>query len=136
MSDSLDQARALIASYALECAGDDQLPQILLQVRDICGANAFHRLLVLAAAVCDSRYQPYGCADVLPLLRKLTVTNDLKADVEALLDAMRRDDTAKLEAAQRTAAEIDDPYHRAAVRLLRKFRNPNLAQVMRELERL
>lgn len=126
-----DQARALFLSHAVEGAEDSQLPTILMQIRETCGPDAFNRILVLAAALDDARFDEYGCADVLPLLRDLTITDDLNADVGALLDEMRKED----EQAWREAHEEADPYHRAAVRLM-QFRNLNLAQVMRELERL
>lgn len=130
--EQFEQARAIIASYALEGADDDRLTEVLMQVRDTCGADAFHRVLVLAAAVCDPRFEEYGAADALPILRDLTITNDVNADAEALLAAMQEEDKQALRKAEAEA----DPYHRAAVRLYRRFKEPNTEQVMRELARL
>lgn len=131
-----DQARALLVSYAMEGADDSRLPEILMQIRETCGHDAFNRLLVLSAASDDPRFDKYGCADVLPLLRDLTITDDLKGDVERLLEAMRQEDTAIWEQARRDAAEQADPFRRAVVRLYRRFREPNLSQVLYELQRL
>lgn len=129
-------AAALIASYAEEGADDTKLPEVLLQVREMYGAAVFNRLLVLMAAIEDPRYDRYGCADALPLLLSLNLTDDLNADVEALLEAMRLEDTSAYKQAEQEAAEINDPYRQAAIRLLTKFRSPNWAQVERELQQL
>jgi hypothetical protein len=131
-----DQARALILSHHTEDAADDRLPRVLMQVREICGLDSFNRILVLAAAIEDHRYEEYGLADVLPLLSDLEVTADLRDDVERLLEAMRKEDAAVEAKARHEASELADPYRRAAVRLLRKFRSPTLEQALFELTRL
>jgi hypothetical protein len=130
-----DQARALILSYYMD-ADDANLPEILMKVRETCSPGAFHRVLILAAAIDDPRFDRYGLADVLPLLRDLEITSDLLADVERLLDAMRQEDEAVEAEARLEAAKYADPFYRVAVRLLRKFRNPTLEQAMFELSRL
>jgi hypothetical protein len=49
---------------------------------------------------------------------------------------MKQEDDAARKQAERDAAQEDDPYHRAAVRLLTNFREPNIQQVMHELTKL
>ena len=129
-------AAALIASHAEEGTDDTKLPEVLLQVREMYGAAVFNRLLVLMAAIEDTRYDKYGCADVLPLLLSLRLTDDLGADVETLLQAMKQEDDAAYEQAARESAEEANPYRRAAIRLLTKFKEPNHVQVAWELEHL
>ena len=41
-------ARALVASYCLDGATDRDLPTIMTTVREMCGVDAFHRILVMA----------------------------------------------------------------------------------------
>ena len=134
--DDFDQARALILSYFNEDTDDARLPQALTAVRDTCGINAFHRVLVLAAAIGDPRFDEFGAADVLPLLRNLEISDDFSSDLERLLEAMRLEDGEAERAALREAAEELNPYRRAAIRLLKKFREPNIHQIMYELTKL
>jgi hypothetical protein len=46
---------------------------------------------------------------------------------------MQEADAAEYREAERQAAEITNPFRQAAVRLLTKFREPNLEQIKREL---
>lgn len=131
-----EQARALLLSFFVEDGDDSRLPEALMAVRETCSLDAFHRVLILADAVGDPRFDEYGGADALSILRDLTITDDANADKERLIEAMRVEDAAARKQAEQEAAEINDPYRQAAIRLLTKFRSPNWAQVERELKRL
>lgn len=131
-----EQAKALILSYIEEGTDDARLSEVLTAVRDTCGQDAFNRMLVLAAATKDYRYDQYGAADVLLLLRSLEITADFQSDVERLLESMRVENADAESTALREAAEETNPFRRAAVRLFTKFREPNIEQVMYELTKL
>src|SRR6185503_8581688 len=128
-SEDFELARQLLLWFFYEDDDESRMALSLLAVREKCSVAAFHRLLVLAEAVRDPRFDEYGAADVLPILRNMEITNDLNGDVERLLESMRLADIAAFEKAEREAASINDPFRRAAIRLLTKFRNPNLEQV-------
>jgi hypothetical protein len=129
-----DQACALIASYHLENADDTRLPEIMAAIKETCGHAAFNKILVLLEAAGDPRF--FGAADVPALLRDLEITSDVKADAERLLSLIAEQDAAAYKQAEREAAEINDPYRQATIRLLTKFREPNIEQVMYELTNL
>jgi len=131
-----EQARALFLSCFLENGDDSRMADAFLAVWNTCSVDAFNRLLVLADAVGDPRFDEYGAADALAILRHLEITDDLNADVEALLQAMKQEDDAARKQAERESAEINDPYRQAAIRLLTRFREPNIQQVMYELTEL
>jgi hypothetical protein len=130
------RARALILSFLLEDGDDSRLPEALMAVRETCSLDAFHRVLILADAAGDPRFGEFGAANALAILRDLTITDDANADKERLLEAMRTQDAAAYKEAEKEVAEINDPYRQAAIRLLTKFRQPNVEQVERELQRL
>jgi hypothetical protein len=134
--DQFEQARALFLSYFLENDDDSRMADAFLAVWNTCSVDAFNRLLVLADAVGDPRFDEYGVADALAILRRLEITDDVNADVETLLQAMKQEDDAARKQAERHAAKEADPYRRAAVRLLTNFRQPNIQQVMHELTKL
>jgi hypothetical protein len=129
-----EQARALLLSFFVEDGDDSRLPEALMAVRETCSLDAFHRVLILADAAGDPRF--FGAANVLALLRDLEITSDVKADAERLLSLIAEQDDAARKQAEQEAAEINDPYRQAAIRLMTKFRSPNWAQVERELQRL
>jgi hypothetical protein len=131
-----EQARALLLSFFVEDGDDSRLPEALMAVRETCSLDAFHRVLILADAVGDPRFGEFGAANALAILRRLEITDDLNADVDTLLEAMREEDAAAYKKVQQEAAEITDPYRQAAIRLMTKFRQPNVEQVERELQRL
>jgi hypothetical protein len=136
--DDFDLARQLVLSYLTEDEyGEyERLVQALLAVRITCSRNSLRRILVLLTAVSDPRFDEYGAANVLPILRCLELTDDLQADVETLLENMRREDTAAYEQAQREYAEITSPFRQAAIRLLTKYGRPTYPDVERELNNL
>src|SRR6478735_1897819 len=108
-----EQARALLLSYFVEDGDDSRLSEALMAVWNTCSADSFNRLLILAEAVGDPRFTEFGGADALAILRDLTITDDLTADVETLLEAMHVDDDAARKEAERNAAEINDTYKKA-----------------------
>jgi hypothetical protein len=131
-----DQARTTFLSRIDDNADDDKLIEILINMCGTYSTTSINKLLVLAAAAGDPRFDEYGAANVLPILRSLELTDDLLADVETLLNAMRREDTAAYEQAQREYAEITSPFRQAAIRLLTKYGRPTYPDVERELNNL
>jgi hypothetical protein len=130
---NFDEALALFTSYYTEDGDDSRLLDAFLAVRNTCSEDSFKRILVLAEAVLNPRYDEFGAADSTAILRTLEITDDLDADVKCLLAAMQEADAAEYREAERQAAEITNPFRQAAVRLLTKFREPNLEQIKREL---
>lgn len=107
MIDDFDLARGLVFSYYLENAEfgsvdaarfDARLPELFRLLRELC-PDGFHRILVLANAIKDERFEAAGLADVLPLIRSLQITDDVAADTEKLLAAMEQEDAAIWKAA-------------------------------------
>jgi hypothetical protein len=131
-----EQARALLLSYLEEDGDDTRMTSALLAVWNTCSTDSFNRLLIFAEAVGDPRFTEFGAADALSILRGMELSDNATADKERLLDAMRVEDAAAYRQAEQEAAEQGDPYRRAAIRLLTKFREPNIHQVMYELTKL
>ena len=135
-ANDFEQARALLLSFFVDDGDDSRLPEALMAVHETCSFDAFHRCLILADSVGDPRFAEFGAANALAILRDLAITDDANADKERLLEAMKEEDDNARKQAEQEAAEINDPYRQAAIRLMTKFRSPNWAQVERELQRL
>lgn len=135
-TDDFDQAVALIASYFTEKDDDSELLNALVAVRITCTPDSLKRILILISAISDPRFDEYGAADSLAILRDMKITDELDADVEFLLESMRLADIAAFEHAQREYAEVTSPFRIAACRLLTKFGQPSYPQVQEALKNL
>ena len=116
MNDDFENARWLVLSHS-----DAEVVDVLKLVRDVYPSE-FDKMLVLAASIKDERFDRYGCADVLPIIRNLELTNDFGTDSERLLTLMRYADREAT--ADSVASEIDriadDPQRRVIEHALRK----------------
>jgi hypothetical protein len=135
LTNDFDTARLLALSH-LENSDEKSLLDGLLAVRNTCSADSLNRILLLMEAVGDPRFDEYGAADAVAILRDLKLSDDLSQDVETFLSAMKEGDEAALLQAEKEAAEIANPFRQAAIRLLTQFGKPNYVQVQAELENL
>lgn len=131
-----DLAVGVVMSFYFEGADDSRLPELFGIVRETCPA-AFDKILVLAYVLKEypSKFDEFGAADAGQILRDFQPTADMEADAQRFLDAMHLEDQAAVERAKAEAAEYADPIRRATTRLLRKFKNPTLEQMLFELRR-
>ncbi len=130
-----DQAVALLVSFYMEGSDDSRLPELFGTLRGLY-PRQFEKVLVLANAIKDPLFDQYGLADPAPILRDFETTAGVAADTERFLNLMQEADAAVEKEALMKAAEELNPYRRAAIRLLTKFRHPNIEQVEYELKRL
>jgi len=112
-----DFAVGLFLSYIAEDPSDRRMTELFRLLHEL-HPKQFARILVLAAAIKDRRFDEYGLADAGQLLRTFEPTDDLRADVERFLELMQQEDEL-VEKEARAASGQDDTFARQAEFFLR-----------------